>query len=114
MKFGPAEIVKLEDIPEELITELNKEYDTVTFNLNEDIDKDTQSIISEIKIQQSEEPTDGVIVDPDTYQPILAKGFEQMRYMYRVNITGNDVEVRRVIEHSIFESTEIIGPMEPA
>lgn len=113
MSPEPGELPE-EEIPKEVIDELREHFrKNVILALNEDIDTDTRSMKANFLIRDDEMQR-GVVMDSETFAPMVAEGHYSKSFMVRVNETPNSISVKRVIEFFVFDPKTKPVLLEPA
>jgi len=100
-----------DEIPQEVIDDLKKHFKSVSIELNKGIDQDTRSMKSNY-FSKDKELTKGVVIDTETFEPILYLGYAGKSYLVRLNKIGDSASIRQVIEKDIFDPIERIDNLE--
>lgn len=103
----------LDEVPQGLIDELNEHFNSVTLALDTDIDTNTTTLKAGFTNNPNPELVKRPTLLPETFEMVLAEGYERDAYMVRLNKTNdNDVIVKRVLTRKYFELVNVIGSME--
>ena len=102
----------LENIPQGLIDELTSRFKNVIFELDVTSGPELTTIKSKY-ITESNEIEKGIVVDPNTYEPLIAEGYLDYQYLIRYVETGDGITVKRVWPAPFFRKPKILGKYDP-
>lgn len=96
--------LELHEVPVELTDELKQHFKNVKFELDTDINSETQTLKCNFTNHPNPDLVERQALDPKTFTPILAKGYIKDHYLVRINEVDNGVIVRRVLINEYFEA----------
>jgi len=104
--------LKIDEIPQGVIDDLNEHHENVVFDLNETAGSELTTVKSNYVFESDEEDT-GVVLDPETFKPYHARGYLNIGYLVRYIESDNGIIVKRVWQNHHFRETEILGEFVP-
>jgi len=100
-----------EEIPQGVIEDLNKHFNNIEFDLSSDIDNETKSMKSNY-CDKSKNLENGVVMDLETFAPVMYEGYHGTSYLVRLNKTDKGCKIKQVIAMPLFHPVNLIGPLE--
>ena len=114
INLGPDEL-SLDEIPKEILDELHKMYNKVSFELGSGFNETTQTFKAQYQRTLFDgKPQKTFMCDPDTFEPIGVIAEILERYIIRGDIIDNSsIIVRRVMSHKFNgEPLKVLGKLE--